>query len=255
MFESNKTDLLGPLIAQSTCQLFIIKPGTKELLIANACSILLKWNSKHYCISNAHVLADNNIENNFFYVGNGAYATMGGIITSTELPATGKRKDDLYDISIVELWDETVMALKKRRYVFITEKDIRFKHQISSDDSIIFVGYPSSQTKVKPVQKEIRPKHFSYITHPVIKDIIGTDFTNEHHITARYSRRNLYHPEHGNKVGPSPRGMSGSGIWLLEKQAAEVKPFLIGIFSEYDENRSIMIGSKIDLSMGIISGG
>ena len=246
---------VGVLITKSTCQLLNNKAGTKEFPVPNGCSVLLEFNNNFYCISNAHVLADNNYGKTYFLEGRGITSNMGGKIFNSN-PGDGEpRSKDIFDLAVVQLASQTVAALKRSGKSFISINDIKTGHKLSKSDTLFFVGYPASKTQVKISEtKTVQRRPFFFLTHPVLLSrpknaIHTTDF----HVIAKYSKsktRNF--STHDEAVGPSPRGMSGSGIWLISEVNFEIKAELVGIFSEYHENRSILIGSKIDLYIDLI---
>lgn len=91
------------------------------------------------------------------------------------------------------------------------------------------------------------------MTHPVIIKSKNFAFTNNFHVIAKYSKNTTKNfLTHSQSKGPSPRGMSGSGIWLITDRHTSVKAQLVGILSEYHNNRSLLIGSKIDLYIDLI---
>ena len=54
-------------------------------------------------------------------------------------------------------------------------------------------------------------------------------------------------------IAPQPHGISGSGLWLLiGDPESELYPILIGILSEYHENKAILISTKIDLFIDLL---
>lgn len=246
---------VGALITRSTCQLLNNKAQTKKFPVPNGCSVLLEYNKSFYSISNAHVLADNNYGNTYFLEGKGITSNMGGKIFTSN-PGSGEpRSKDIFDLAVVQLASQTVEALKRSGKSFISIRDIKTGHKLSNSGTLFFVGYPASKTKIKIAEtKTVQRRPFYLLTHPVLlsrpKSVIHTaDF----HIVAKYSKRKIRNfSTLVESVGPSPRGMSGSGIWLISKANFEVKAELIGIFSEYHENRSILIGSKIDLYIDLI---
>ena len=230
------------------------KQGTKEFPVPNGCSILFEFNNKHYCISNAHVLADSNFGKTYFLEGNGISSNMGGAIFTSN-PETGEtRNKDIFDLAVVLLSQQTVESLKKSGKQFINITDIKTGHRQIEGDRLLFVGYPASKTKIKVLEKKtIERRPFFFVTHPVILKNKNSSLKNDFHVIAKYSKNSTRHYlTHAQSRGPSPRGMSGCGIWLISERYPLVNAQLVGILSEYHDNRSILVGSKIDLYIDLI---
>lgn len=246
---------VGVLITKSTCQLLNNKVQKKEFPVPNGCSVLLEYNNNFYCISNAHVLADNNYGKTYFLEGQGITSNMGGRIFTSNPESGEPRNKDIFDLAVVQLASETVEALKRSGKSFMSISDIKTGHKLSMSDTLFFVGYPASKTEIKVSEiKTVQRRPFFFLTHPVhLRRPKNVIHTTDFHVIAKYSKSKIKNfSTHVESVGPSPRGMSGSGIWLISEVNFEVKAELIGIFSEYHENRSILIGSKIDLFIDLI---
>jgi hypothetical protein len=242
------------LILKSTCQFYNFKEGTTELPVPNGCGILIKFNDNCYCLSNAHVLADTNLANTFILLGGGKTMTIGGQYYYSKLPASGRRNDDPLDITIVHLSNDTIEGLKLRNYEFLEMTNVITGHPISEKDYIMVVGYPGSQTKIDNENKKVISKPFLFKTKAFMKNLNGINFPKDFHFIAKYSRNRIIDSKTGSiKIGPKPHGISGSGLWLLRRdEHNDYKPFLIGIFSEYLENRALLVSTKVDLFIDVI---
>lgn len=142
------------LATKSTCQLLNTKPGTKEFPIPNGCSVLLEFNNKYFCISNAHVLGDNNFGKTYFLEGNGITSNMGGVIFTSKPNSSDNRNTDIFDLAVVVLSQQTVDSLKKSGKQFINIVDIKTGHNHTESDRLLFIGYPASKTKIKILEKK-----------------------------------------------------------------------------------------------------
>ena len=180
--------------------------------------------------------------------------TLGGQYHYTALPPTGARKDDPLDIAIVHLQAEVVEALHARGYQFLPFSDVLTGHTLSKDDHLLVAGYPGSQTKINSKEKTVIAKPLFLRTSPDMTDLTAKWFSPNFHFCAKYAINKIMDPRNGKfKRGPKPHGISGSGLWLLKSSAPfQYKLVLIGIFSEYIDNRSVLISTKIDLFIDII---
>jgi hypothetical protein len=138
--------------------------------------------------------------------------------------------------------------------VFININDIKTGYKQSKTDRLLFVGYPASKTKIKVLEKKsIEKRPFFFLTYPMIVKSKKIGFRNDFHVIAKYSKNNTKHYlTHAQAKGPSPRGMSGSGIWLITETFSSLNAQLVGILSEYHNNRSLLVGPKIDLFIDLI---
>ena len=250
-----KMTLASCMIAiRSTAQLFNTKPRTTEFPVPNGCCVLLKYNQKYYCLSNAHVLADRNLGETYFIFKGKTKSNVGGQFFNSKPPEGQGRDKDLFDMAIVQLSQEIAYSLLGNGKVFLDIDMIRTGKILKPGDEIFFAGYPASKTKVKVTGGKVvssRPFYFqTSVTHS--KNVEET-FDPRFHIIAKYSLgklRTLF--DRMLQRGPHPQGMSGSGIWGIEQVGEDQVPYLIGIFSEYDQNRSLLIGTKIDLFIDLI---
>lgn len=249
-------------IAKSTCQLYTYKEDSLGIPQSHGCCILFEFNDKYYCFSNAHVLGDEYVDNAFVLTnknnvpgsGKTKTTTLGGQHYCTKLPDSGKREDDSFDMSLINLTLDTVHDLKQRGYLFVSIESIKTGYSSEQDDGLLSVGYPSAKTKVNTLYKKVVAKPFYLLTTPFTKEIKNSKFDKNFHTLAYYRRKKIFDPEtQRTNSGPLPYGISGSGLWYLEKDGNDIyKPYLVGILSEYDKQNGILISTKIDLFIDLI---
>lgn len=240
-------------ILRFTCQFYMFKEGTTELPVHHGCGILLEHNQNYYCLSNAHVLADRFLATTFVLLGGGRTMTMGGQYYFTELPPAGRNADKL-DITIVHLTPDTIESLRIRGYDFLSTAQVLTGYQPKENDFIMVAGYPGNQTKIDNKNKKVISKPFLFKTKVYHKGLAEIGYQNEFHVIANYQRNTIIDSQTGiKKVGPKPHGVSGSGAWLMKKDHnGNYIPQLIGIFTEYLENRALLVSTKIDLFIDLI---
>jgi len=240
----------------STCHFYVIKPGTSGLPIANGCGILLKLFDNYYCLSNAHVLGDEKIGQNFLITGDRKKITLGGHVFFNRINSETSRRYDRIDIAAMKLTQETVETLKIVGYNFLNISDLRLNHSLVANDVVFIAGYPGNWSKISKSQRLIIDKPFIGRSIPYTGDLskLGLDLSYHHAII--YSRNILVDSKtKENKTGPKPHGISGSGIWLVSggESTSTYKHELIGIFSEYIENRAVVAGIRIELFLDFLS--
>lgn|GEM_PF-5408217 len=251
---TNSFDGACSAITKSICQLFTLKPGTKYVVRPVGSSVLLGHNEIFYCVTNAHILDHINFNKIFAMIGNGNNCSIGGELRSTAPPDKGDRKDDIYDITIVKLDEQTVTTLKSAGYVFLHIDDIHSAYQAGPFNKLLFLGYPISKTKFDYPGNKIILSPIKFLGNPITKEYRSLPFNLATHIMVKYERKNLMDENSNFITGPVPRGLSGSGIWEIGYSGDKCIVQLVGILTEYNDNRSILIGTKIGLVIGAIKG-
>jgi len=244
---------IGMQSLRSTCQMYRFKPGTVELPRPHGCAILVRDGANFYCLSCAHVLADEHLSEAFILLGNGRVMSIGGQYEYVKIPKSG-RSDDQLDILVVQLNYETVQGLVGRGYEFLDIAYVETGHTLAQEDCLLISGYPASRTKIRSRDKIVVAKPLIMEATPYFKNLSKIGFQVTVHIFVKYSRRNILEAGSDRQsVGPLPYGISGSGLWLLKKVGLlTYKPFLLGIFSEYLENRALLVSTNIDLFIDLI---
>lgn len=240
---------------RSTCSLYLFCSRASNLPRPLGCCVLLEYNQQYFVLSNAHVLSDGQYGKAQFLVGDGLSSTIGGVFLSSRLPASGNREDDLLDIAIVRLNSSTTELLKQAGYTFLGMNQVVTGHTQQPADSLLMAGYPASRTtnKIKGRKVEVRSLPFYFKAHGVTRTGRGR-YSSDHHVFANYPRTKLLLTNHTGRVtGPMPDGLSGSGMWLLgPDDGGRYRPSLVAVFMEYDENRSLLVGTRIDYFIDII---
>lgn len=260
MSEHNSLVQIARKIAKSTCQLYLYREDRISVPRPHGCCVLIKFNNKFYCVSNAHVLGDKFMGKAFVLTsknhlnGKSKTTTIGGQYYFTKLPSSGKREDDTIDMAVVQLTSDCTNDLIERGYLFIEASNIETDYSPVKENKLLIAGYPGTSTKVNTYLRNIIAKPFYLLTAPYFGDLKHLGFTKEFHTTAKYSKGKIFNPKSGEiKKGPLPHGISGSGLWHISKdENGNQKPFLVGILSTYIQNRSIVISTKIELFVDLI---
>lgn len=244
---------LAEFALRATCQLYQTKNGNSNFPIANGCAVLFEYNSNHYCFSNAHVLADKQLGKTFFLSNNSA-VTIGGQIFYTRLPSSNRREDDTFDIALVKLKSDVVEYLKQGGYHFLKLDQILTGLKLLNNEVLLITGYPASKTKIDFRTNRLKFNPLIARTIPFSKDLKNENFLKDFHHIVEYPISSFKETSTAERMrAPKPHGLSGSGLWLLAKNSpSHVQLFLIGILSEYHENRAILVSTKIDLFIDLI---
>jgi hypothetical protein len=238
---------------RATCQLLQIKSSTKELPVALGCGVLLHYNSSCYLLTNAHV-SDVIVNGNTFVLSQShEKMTLGGQYYYTSIPCGGKRSDDTFDISVAKLDVEVVVKLIDRGHEFIDISDINTYQYSSVQDVFLLAGFPASKTSTDTMRKLVKSNPFFCRTVPYKGDLRKVNLDPIFHIAVSYPIQK-FRDTITAKVQrvPNPHGMSGSGLWKLEKKDSEYRVNLVGILSEYFENKAAIVSTRIDLFIDLI---
>lgn len=209
---------LARTIAKSTCKLYIHRKDTISVPQSLGTSLLFEFNGNYYCISNAHVLIDEDFGMVFIINKTAKSMTIGGHFFSTRMPENGKRDGDTFDLSIVKFPDDSVKWLKDSGYLFISIDKINSGFTPSKDDSMLMVGYPASTTKTIISKRAIITSPFYYVTNVFQNNLVDFNFSNDHHIIVNYRRKRISNPITKQiQMGPLPYGMSGGGLWQFQR--------------------------------------
>ncbi|HEY4290229.1 MAG TPA: hypothetical protein VGN00_24175 [Puia sp.] len=237
-----------------TCQLLTFKSIKSNIPKGKASCVLFEFNNRFFAFSNAHVLADGLAPKAQFLIENGKSGSIGGTFMTSSLPESNKREDDLMDLAVVLLNDNSVELLKQSGRKFLQIGDIKTGYIQKESDIFLIAGYPASRTKT-PVKRggvEIRSLPFLLFTRPSQNS--EDRYKGDWHYFAAYSRRTLRKSNTtGIVVGPNPAGLSGSGFWLISMdEGGLLRSKLVGILSVYSRTRSIFVATKIDFFVDII---
>ena len=242
-------------IRLSTCQLFINKkPNSKEFM-SHGCGVLLAHGDKFFLLSSAHVFDESPLGVPFIFKSSNETISIGGRQFTSTIPEYKTRADDKLDIIVFDLNKDSINALLNTGYKFITLNYIESGFQYNANDYAIIMGYPSSRAKINPTQKTIDRGGMHYVSNFVNHDLSQLGFNPDYHLVAKYPIKNFKHKTADSLRirGPQPLGLSGSGLWVLKKNRYfQEEPKLVGILTEYNENRSVVISTRIDFFVEVL---
>lgn len=178
----------------------------------------------------------------------------GGIIFYNNVE---RRDKDGIDIAIMKLDNDCVPHLL-RTYNFLQAEDLAINHIFQSEEYYTFLGYPV--TKSKNIYKtdifdvttffhfttpEKQENYSKFNRHPAVN--VVTSYNKK---MAFNSKNNMF------GTGPDLHGISGCGLWFTDPSnliSGIIKPKLTAIMTDWPiKNRSIIIGTRIDVITGII---
>ncbi len=156
--------------------------------------------------------------------------------------------NEMIDLAIIKLDNLTTDSLLEGGYNFYPMDEIDPDKKYSGEEFLHIYGYPFTKTKVNTQKKTIEYAPFNYITEAKNVRVEGYDIRL--HIFPSYQRKKMTRKGiKGNFKGPSPQGMSGSGIWYctnLFEDTGKLNFILAGIITEYIGERSLFVGVRVN---------
>lgn len=237
----------------STPQLYQYINSDSELFIANGCAVLLYFNNSYYCLSNAHVLADNHTGKTFFLLQDGTSMTVGGQLFFSNHLSSKKRADDSLDIAVVKLNSNVADKLIENGNRFLQLDQLLSGISLMKGNILLLAGHPATRTKIDLKSMRLKFRPLIARTIPYLKKIKKPAFAQGFHHIVEYPISSFRETSSNQRMrAPAPEGLSGSGLWLTVVDGLHITPYLIGILSEYHKEQSIIMSTKIDLYLGLI---
>ncbi|MBG9378563.1 hypothetical protein I5907_20170 [Panacibacter sp. DH6] len=236
-------------ILSSTCQLFIIDKRSKK---PHGCAVLVTCNSKYYCLSNSHVFNKSKFPNVYMLTRDNEYVLLEGGLMYSEPSFGNNINNDTFDVGIMELTEQ--VKDKFFGYTFLELDQIETSVTLLRNNVTMIAAYPATKTKFDSKTKSLKFNPLIVRTIPITKDYSNIGFPKAYHHVVDFPKKSFKETSTEQRMtAAQPHGMSGSGLWILAgKSELDYQPFLIGILSEYHENKSMIFSTKIDLYLSII---
>jgi len=223
-----------------TYPVFVNAKNEKPDLIAS--SVIVNIKSKNYLITASHVLDDVTDINSPFYI-----ATKGPFIAikGEFIRSIGKDRDD-FDIAFTELSSDFVTLNDLN---VLDENRLMINKNFKSVHLHLIHGYPCSKNKQGSSLKDtdkFNSYAFSY-GGKVDKSFDKWEKFNknkDYHTCMNYGIAKDIDGEVN--MPPSPRGISGGGLWLIPDSFQSTNIYLDAIFIEYYEKDKVSFSTKIN---------
>ncbi|MFH7010608.1 hypothetical protein ACHRV5_01985 [Flavobacterium sp. FlaQc-52] len=167
------------------------------------------------------------------------------------------RERDGVDVAVLKLNDNCVQHIL-RRYSFVQADDLAINHTFKDGECYTFLGYPATKSKVLYKTDIFDATTFFHFTSPAKLDQYSNLNRNPAvNVVAHYNKKSAYNSRNGTfGTGPDLHGISGCGLWYTDPShliSGTVKPKLTAIMTDWPvKNRSVIIGTRIDVITGII---
>lgn len=249
-FQKYKNQLLrltSNSILESTIQFFY--DNKKGEPAPTGSGLLICLADRFFMLTAAHVIAED--YDNIFIILPDKELQLGGILHSTPLPVSGKRKDDKIDIAVMEL-EASVVSEILVAFKFITIDNIEIGHKVVELPCYLSVGYPATKTKMVWGKAEISAIPYPYQTEPEPTfnfEMFG--FSYKSHIAVKFNDKVISENSKIVQQAPKMDGVSGSGLWFLKDFAQPemiTNKKLVGLLIERVNrtNNQVLIATRID---------
>lgn len=217
-------------------------------------AVLLKISNKHFLISAAHVFDEHRnprLPTDLLIPGRDRLIALSGTMITSSLPPSGRRNDDKVDIGILHLDHEVVHELAHFRFLGIKKVDPSDAPYPQS--LYTFVGYPG--TKQKPPQLDgLTIEPVRYTSRPLPPTEYPEGFALGTHYAIDYDKESMIARNGKVQAPPSPRGISGGGIFRLgtfdEIANGTNTEALVGIAIE--DHRYCLVATNISFALEMI---
>jgi hypothetical protein len=217
----------------------------------HGCGVLVRYKSKHFLLSAAHVMAE--YYNNIYVILHNKQLKLGGQLCNSPLPASGKREDDKLDFAIMTLCDTSVNELSSRfSFYNLDSNDINC---IVNKPCFLHVGYPGTKTKKDWNKDNISSVPFQYLSEiDSTFDYQKYGFCSQTHIAIKYDGKAKSINTGNINQTPDVHGISGSGLWYLKTLS---NPQLAGIIIERPLTKGgykpVLISIKIEVLIKVLN--
>ena len=205
-------------------------------------SVVIEIDSRIYLVTASHVITYFTNENSAFYIATGdRFVEIKGNVTRSV-----NKKIDHFDIAFIEITSDFANL---NNIGYLPQSRLMAGRKFHHPELSFIHGYPCSKNKQASSLKDgkvFRSYAFSYAGK------INENFKNWSkynkdpavHICMNYGKSvDIYG---NNNIPPSPRGISGGGLWIMPSMAKPTILYLSGIFIEYWSRDKISFSTRID---------
>lgn len=184
-------------------------------------------------------------------------ALDGCAVHKSQMPPSGSRLDDTYDVCAIRLTEQVVQQLgPDMEFVRLTEMD--WNDEALPGSYYMMHGFPLSNMRVNLCRRTVRCESLPYGTITYVGDrgnwpaaepavYIDLDFDRTKSVD-----------DHGRRVKtPSPRGVSGCGIWRLSRAGVQKSTWdeshirLVAIEHRWNRRLSVLRGTRVGYPLDI----
>lgn len=240
---------LVSLGAMRSCTCMLLKDTSKYKV--HGTGVLIQIQDHYFLISAAHVF--DRYRDLFIPLSKDYEIIKPGGTTFYNNPANR----DGIDVAVLKLDNYCVSHLLSR-YSFLQADDLAINHTFKDGECYTFLGYPATKSKVLYKTDIFDSTTFFHFTSPVKSEEYSKLNRNPAiSVVASYDKKLAYNSKNNIfGTGPDLHGISGCGLWFTDPShlsTGVIKPKLTAIMTDWPvKNRSIIIGTRIDVITGII---
>ena len=233
-------EAIGPVINSFTYPVFVNAENNRPDLIAS--SVAINLNNRTYLITASHVLDTVIFAKSPFYIAlEGAFIQLEG-----EFIRSVKKPRDPFDIAFLELSAEMVVS---NNIQVLSAESLMIRKNFKEVQLSLIHGYPCSKNnQFKALRRGTTFKSLAYsYGGKVDREFNNWQEYNKHqdfHICMNYGRGRGISGEI--TTPPTPRGISGGGLWLIPNLLSPHNVYLSGIFIEYHSAGKVSFSTKIE---------
>lgn len=221
-------DRISSVILKTTLPLYTLN---KNRYTIHSNGVLLFDRNKAYILTTEHTFDKMDPGEIFIYL-NGSFYCLEGKI----------KGDRTQDLAIFELDNSTAKDLTKS-YAFIDRTQIEFEHLSEPKQKYLFIGYPSSKTKILGMKLFEKPLVYHTSSEQVQPNSDEIAFAYNKRKSVTYEKR-VY------TFAPDPNGLSGSGLWYIPSFSNKITFKLVGIFKEFDRKKNTGVATHVKSLIG-----
>ena len=216
-------------------------------------AVLLDIGGKLFLFTAAHVLDHSSDEGDFYLPFNGVLVCLSGMWFKTSIPPSGDRKDDNEDAAYV-CCDISGFQPEPHRRNVLCRSDVCLA-TTGKRKMLRVAGYPARRVQVEngSVKSEANSVE-GYELDDRMYDNLG--LSRQRNVALKFDQKRMFSPRLNRTITPISdfAGMSGGGIYLESPVAdpPSVRFQLVGIATDYDQGRGIVIGTRLPVFLKYI---
>lgn len=221
-----------------------------KIIIPIATCILATVEKQDFLFTAGHVIHENDPEDLGIMIERNFHILIGE--TRYINPEFNEEYDKI-DIAVMKL-DESLADILKSRYKFLTTYNLEIEHNLIYDEpKYLIVGYPWRKSRPNPIKKTITAKPLVFAGFLAGEDAYKElKLNKETNIILNFTQKKVFDAKTDlRRKYVSPEGISGCGIWFLEKliYAPNEGPILklIGVITSQDRNKKYLKATRTDV--------
>lgn len=228
--------------------------GNGRLDFLASCS-LFEIHDSIAVVSSAHALVRAPGEHYVFGDGTKVHKLVGHSRYSAfaHLPEKGK---DPFDLEVIVLEPEIASAVD--RSVLVRTPDFESAQGRATDGLFLVTGYPASKQRVVQGALQIdATKHSLLLGSEDSRVPAGEPISTDAHLVLHYDQKQFFR-NGGRVTSPSPRGLSGSGVWRVNTSLrvgdCRRLQFVGTVIERHKDSHKVLVATRVDVALMLLLG-